>query len=229
MISLTLLLGVLSCSSMQLPDGLFNTDTLTTEDVIDGLKEALLQGSSKATGEASALDGYFGNLEIRIPFPQEIEQVEDALRNIGFDREVDRFILSMNRAAEKAADQALPIFSSAIRSMTFGDAWQILRGDDDAATRYLEATTSEQLRAAFQPVIRDALEAVHATRYYGDVVNLYNSLPLVKPVNPDLDEYVTERALGGLFVLMAREEARIREDPLARATELMRRVFAEQD
>jgi hypothetical protein len=214
---------------MQLVEELLGTDTLTTEDVIGGLKEALLQGASKATGDASALDGYFGNLDIRIPFPQEIEHVEDALRNIGFEREVDRFILSLNRAAEKAADQALPIFGTAIKSMTFDDAWQILRGADDAATRYLERTTSEQLRAAFQPVIRDALDAVHATRYYGDIVSLYNSLPLVKPVNPDLDEYVTDRALDGLFVLMAGEEARIREDPLARATELMRRVFAEQD
>jgi hypothetical protein len=223
------LLAVISCSSMQLPEGLFRTDPLTTDDVIGGLKEALLQGASTATGEASALDGYFGNLAIRIPFPREIEQVEDTLRDIGFDREVDRFILSMNRAAEKAADQALPIFGTAIRSMTFEDAWQILRGADDEATRYLERTTSEQLRSTFQPVIRDALDTVNATRYYGDIVQLYNSLPLVKPVNPNLDEYVTAKALDGLLTLMAAEEARIREDPLARATELMRRVFAEQD
>jgi hypothetical protein len=179
--------------------------------------------------KAGLLDGYLENPELRIPFPQEIEKVETTLRDIGLDREVDRFIVSMNRAAEKAAEKALPIFGSAIKSMTFEDAWQILRGDDDAATRYLERTTSDQLYAAFQPVVRDALDAVHATRYYSDLIGLYNSLPLVKPVNPNLDEYVTHRAMDGLFVLMAKEEARIRENPLARTTELMRRVFAEQD
>ena len=234
-LALILLTMINACTSSQLSRALedagdlIGADALTAEDVINGLKEALYQGGSKATGQASALDGYLENPELRIPFPREIEKVETTLRDIGLDREVDRFILSMNRAAEKAAEKALPIFGSAIKSMTFEDAWQILRGDDDAATRYLERTTSDQLYAAFQPVVRDALEAVHATRYYSDLIGLYNSLPLVDPVNPNLDEYVTHRAMDGLFVLVAKEEARIRENPLARTTELMRRVFAEQD
>jgi hypothetical protein len=234
-LGLVTLLVIVSCSSAQLSrahedaGGVMGAHTLTAEDVAEGLKEALLQGVSKATEQASARDGFLENLEIRIPFPPEIEKVENTLRDIGFEREVDRFILSMNRAAEKAAERALPIFSSAIRAMTFHDAWQILKGDDDAATRYLERSTSERLQEAFQPVIRDSLDAVHATKYYSDLIGLYNSLPLVKPVNPNLDEYVTDRAMHGLFVLLAEEEARIRENPLARTTELMRRVFAQQD
>jgi hypothetical protein len=234
-LTLILLAMMNACSSAQLSRALedahdlMGADTLTTEDVIKGLKEALNQGGSRATEQASALDGYLENPELRIPFPQEIEKVETTLRDIGLDREVDRFIVSMNRAAEKAAEKALPIFGSAIKSMTVEDAWQILRGGDDEATRYLERTTSDQLYEAFQPVVRDALDTVHATRYYSDLIGLYNSLPLVKPVNPNLDEYVTHRAMDGLFVLMAKEEARIRENPLARTTELMRRVFAEQD
>jgi len=229
------LLVLSCCSSTQLSrtledmEDILSADELTTGDVINGLKEALVQGSTKAANQASALDGYFGNLEIRIPFPPEIVKVETTLRDIGLDREVDRFILSMNRAAERAAEKALPIFSSAIRSMTIEDAWGILKGEDDAATQYLQRTTSDQLRAEFQPVVKDALDTVNATKYYSDIIALYNALPLVKQKNPNLDEYVTVKAMDGLFVLMAREEARIREDPLARTTELMRRVFSAQD
>jgi hypothetical protein len=232
-----LLLGLLStaCSSSQLSrtigevSDMWDGEELTTGDVIEGLKEALVQGAGAATDQASAADGYLKNLQIRIPFPPEIEKVETTLRDIGLDREVDRFILSMNRAAERAAERALPIFTSAVRSMTIEDGWAILRGEDDAATRYLDRTTRGQLSAEFQPVVKEALDTVNATRYYADVMNLYNSLPFVEPVNPNLDEYVTDRAIDGLFLLMAAEEARIRQDPLARTTELMSRVFAEQD
>jgi hypothetical protein len=234
-LGLTVLLLLWSCTSSQFSrtiddvSGIIGAEKLTTEDVIGGLKEALEQGARIAADEASVEDGYFGNAEIRIPFPPEIEKVESTLRDIGLDREVDRFILSMNRAAEQAADRALDIFVSAIRSMTIEDAWNILMGEDDAATQYLKRTTSPELFAAFQPVVKDALDLVHATRYYSDIIQLYNSLPFVQQVNPNLDEYVTLKAMDGLFILIAREEALIREDPIARTTELMRRVFSEQD
>jgi hypothetical protein len=235
LLGLTVPMLLWSCTSSQLSrtiddmGGLLGAEELTTEDVIGGLKQALEQGASIATDEASVVDGYFGNAEIRIPFPPEIEKVEGTLRDIGLDREVDRFIRSMNRAAEQAADRAIDIFVSAIRSMTIEDAWDILMGEDDAATQYLRKTTSPELFAAFQPVVKEALDSVLATRYYSDIIELYNSLPLVQQVNPNLDEYVTMKAMDGLFLLIAREEALIREDPIARTTELMRRVFSEQD
>ena len=142
--------------------------------------------------------------------------------------EVDRFVMTLNRGAEEAAKEAKPIFISAIKSMTIQDAWGILRGEPDAATQYLKRTTSAQLREKFKPVIQNALNKVNATKYYGDIVNTYNQIPLVQDVNPDLNEYATEKAMEGLFALIAKEEKNIRENPVARTTELLKKVFKEQ-
>jgi hypothetical protein len=200
----------------------------TTTEVALGLKEALTQGISKGAAQASQEDGYYGNSLIRIPFPPDVERVETRLRQIGLGNEVDKFILSLNRGAEKAADEAKPIFISAIKSMTIQDAWNILRGEDDAATQYLKRVTSDQLKAKFQPIISQSLNQVNATRYYGDIINTYNKIPLVQKVDPDLDSYATDRAIEGLFTLVAQEEKNIRENPIARTTELLRRVFSRQ-
>ncbi len=215
----------------QAVDGILGSDSgtpLTTEEVIGGLKEALIKGITTGSNKASAIDGYFANQLIKIPFPPEAQKMENTLRDIGLGNEVDKFIKTLNRGAEKAAKEAKPIFVSAIRSMTIQDAWGILKGEPDAATRYLERTTSAQLKSKFQPVIHNALQQVNATKYYGDLATRYNKIPLVKKVNPDLDAYATDKAIQGLFQLIAQEEANIRKDPLARTSELLKKVFKSQ-
>ncbi len=201
---------------------------LTTAEVAEGLKEALVKGISVGADKVSQVDGYFRNPEIKIPFPPDVRRVEERLRQIGLGNQVDNFITTLNRGAEEAAKEAKPIFVSAIRSMTIEDAWAILRGSDDAATQYLKRTTSAQLKEKFQPVIQNALNKVNATKYYSDIVTRYNQLPMVQKVNPDLDDYATDRAIEGLFLMIAKEEKNIRENPVARTTELLRRVFGSQ-
>lgn len=201
---------------------------LTSAEVGEGLKEALIKGISTGSDLASRVDGYFKNPEIKIPFPPEVKKVEDKLRQLGFNNDVDRFILTLNRGAEEAAKEAKPIFITAIKSMTIQDAWGILKGEQDAATQYLKRTTSLQLKEKFKPVIQNALNKVNATKYYGDIVNTYNQIPFVQDVNPDLNEYATEKAMEGLFIMIAKEEKNIRENPIARTTELLKRVFRAQ-
>lgn len=198
---------------------------LTTAEVGDGLKEALINGISKGSDQVSQLDGYFKNPEIKIPFPPEVQKVEKTLRDIGLGSEVDKFVMTLNRGAEDAAREAKPIFVSAIKSMTIQDAWAILRGEDNAATEYLKRTTSSQLKSAFKPVIQNSLDKVNATKYYGELVTRYNKIPLVEKVNPNLDDYATDKAIEGLFTMIAKEEKNIRKDPVARTTELLKRVF----
>ncbi len=197
----------------------------TTGEVVAGLKEALIQGISKGSDNASKIDGYLKNPLIKIPFPPDVQKVEDRLRQIGLGKEVDKFITSLNRGAERAALEAKPIFIDAIKSMTIDDAWSILRGEQDAATQFLKRTTSDALKAKFQPIIKSSLDEVNATRYYGDLVGTYNKIPLVKKVDPELDNYATDKAIEGLFLLVAQEEANIRENPVARTTELLKKVF----
>jgi hypothetical protein len=202
---------------------------LTTVDVAEGLKEALIKGISSGSDIASQLDGYFKNPEIKIPFPPEVKKVEDKLRQLGFNNEVDRFVLTLNRGAEDAAKEAKPIFIAAIKSMTIQDAWGILKGEPDAATQYLKRTTLGQLKEKFKPVIQNALHKTNATKYYGDIVNTYNQIPFVQDVNPNLDEYATDKAMEGLFIMIAKEELSIRKNPAARTTELLKRVFGAQN
>lgn len=199
----------------------------TTSEVASGLKQALEKGTLTGTRQASQENGYFGNPRLRIPFPEDVQKVETRLRQLGFGNQVDEFVLTLNRGAEKAAIEAKPIFIDAIRQMTIQDAWNILRGDDDAATQYLRRTTGGQLEAKFRPVISDALKSTNATKYYSDLVSTYNRIPGVSDVNPDLESYATEKAIDGLFLLIADEEKNIRENPVARTTELLRKVFGQ--
>lgn len=224
------------CSSSQISQTLGEVNKaleleqpLSTAEVGEGLKEALIKGISNGSDLASRVDGYFQNPKIKIPFPPEAKKVEDKLRQLGFDKDVDRFIMTLNRGAEEAAKEAKPIFVTAIKSMTIQDAWGILKGEPDAATQYLKRTTSIQLREKFKPVIKDALSKVNATKYYGDIVNTYNQIPFVQDVNPNLDDYATDKAMEGLFLLISEEEKKIREDPLARTTDLLKRVFRAQN
>lgn len=198
---------------------------LTTAEVAEGLKEALVKGISTGSDLVSVTDGYFKNAEIKIPFPPDVKKVEDALRKVGLGNQVDKFVMTLNRGAEDAAKEAKPIFIAAIKSMTIQDAWAILRGEDDAATQYLKRTTSALLKEKFKPVIQNSLNKVNATKYYGEIVTRYNQIPMVEKVNPELDDYATDKAIEGLFVMIAKEEKNIRQDPVARTTELLKRVF----
>ena len=234
-ILLILSLGfTLSCTEAQLASatkqiGAVLGDELTTENVAEGLKEALVKGTNKGADQASKRDGYYKNSLIKILFPPEITKVENKLRALGMNQLVDDFVLSLNRGAEDAAIEAKPIFVNAIKEMTISDAWNILKGEKNAATNYLKKTTSTQLYQKFNPVIKTSLEKVNATKYYDDIVTTYNAIPFVEKVNPNLDDYVTNKAMDGLFLLIEKEEKNIRENPVARTTELLKRVFAEQD
>lgn len=198
---------------------------LTNDDVVMGLKEALKVGINKGADSASKMNGYYLNPKIKIPFPPEVQKVENALRKIGLGSEVDKFVISLNRGAEEAAKEAKPIFINAILNMSFSDAWGILRGEKNAATMFLKRTTSAALVQAFTPTIEKALQKTQATKYYTDLATTYNALPFTQKVNPDLKGYATQKAIDGLFILVEEEEARIRENPLARTTELLKRVF----
>jgi hypothetical protein len=198
---------------------------LTKEEVANGLKEALVNGIAKGTDLTSKMDGYFKNPEIKIPFPKDVKKVEDKLRQLGMGSEVDRFVLTLNRGAEEAAKEAKPIFISAIKQMSIDDAFAVLKGQPDAATQFLKRTTSAQLKEKFKPVVQTNLDKVNATKYYGDLISNYNRIPFVSKVNPNLNEYATDMAIQGLFTMIAKEEKSIRQDPAARTSELLKKVF----
>ncbi|WP_209332302.1 DUF4197 domain-containing protein [Lunatimonas salinarum] len=203
--------------------------TLTNEDVGDGLRDALVKGISEGADKASLENGFFGNELIRIALPEELTKLEATLRQFGLGAEVDRVLLTINRGAESAAKEAKPIFINAIRQLTIQDAFAILRGEQDAATQFLRRTTSAQLTELFQPKVQESLNQVGATRHYTDLVNAYNAIPTTRKINPDLNAYVTEMAIDGLFKLIAEEEQKIRANPAERTTAIMRRVFSAVD
>lgn len=198
---------------------------LSENEIVLGLKEALNVGISNGSESASKVDGFFKNELIKIAVPPEAQKVADALRKMGLGAEVDKFTLSLNRAAEDAAKKSKPIFVKAITSMTVPDALSILKGQDDAATQYLKKSTNDELFKAFFPVVDSTLNLNKATEYYADIVKTYNQLPLVKKVNPDLKQYATQKTIDGLYVLIAQEEKKIRENPGARVTDLLKKVF----
>jgi len=203
--------------------------TLTNEDVGNGLRDALVKGISVGADQAATENGFFGNNLIRIPLPEDLRKLESTMRQFGLGAEVDRVLLTINRGAESAAKEAKPIFINAIRQLTFQDAFNLLRGEKDAATQFLRRTTANELTSLFQPEIQKSLNEVGATKHYADLVNAYNSLPGTRDINPDLNAYVTSMALDGLFTLIAEEELKIRENPAERTTAIMRRVFGSID
>jgi len=197
----------------------------TESEAAQGIREALVKGTQNGVSLVSVTDGYFGNAAIKIPFPDDAKMVESRLRSMGLGKQVDEAILSLNRAAEDAAHGAQPIFVDAITGMSIQDAIGIVRGPEDAATSYLKRTTTAKLTDAFKPVIKTSLDKVNATKYWSDLINTYNKIPLVQKVNPDLAAYVTSKAIDGLFVMIAAEEKLIRKDPVARTSEILRKVF----
>jgi hypothetical protein len=202
-------------------------DSLSTLDIAGGLKQALEAGAQRSSNKLSALDGFFKDAALKILLPAEALKAEQKLRALGFGKQVDNAILSMNRAAEDASKSAATIFINSIKQMTIADAAGILRGGDFAATNYLKTKTTAELTNAFRPVIEQSLAKVDATKYWNSLFTTYNKFSADK-VNPDLTAYVTERALAGMFTQVSKEEQLIRKDPLARSTELMKKVFGNQ-
>jgi Protein of unknown function (DUF4197) len=191
-----------------------------------GIKEALAQGVTKAVLNLHQTDGFFGSETYKVLLPPDSKKAETTLRRIGLGSQVDKAILAINRAAEDAVGSASPIFMDAIKEMTLTDALGIVRGNRDAATRYFRQKTSQQLVDAFAPPVKASLDKTNATKYYADIAKTYNRLPTTfDEVNPDLTSFVVGRAVDALFDQIAREEANIRSNPLARTTDILRRVF----
>ncbi len=203
--------------------------TLSNEDIIHGLREALNVGSNNSTSSASKADGYLKNARLFIPFPPEAKDMKTKLVKLGMEKKVNEFETSLNRAAEEAAKSAAPIFLDAIKNMSIGDGMAILKGADTAATKYLKDNTTTQLTQKFRPIVKDAIEKVKVTGYWNPLVTKYNKIPGVKKQNPDLEAYVTQRAIAGLFLLVADEEAKIRKDPMARVNDILKKVFGFND
>ncbi len=197
----------------------------TKDEISRGIREALIVGTQNTVEKTSQLNGFYNNPLIRIPFPPEAQKAEQTVRSLGLDKQVDQFVKTLNRGAEEASKKATPIFISAIKQMTLRDVYDIWQGENNAATRYLRNTTERRLKREFRPVIKEALDKVELTRYWNPVVSTYNKIPLVDKVNPNLDEYVLTETLDGLFLVIAQEEAKIREDPVARVSEILRKVF----
>jgi hypothetical protein len=198
---------------------------LSDGTIIDGLKQALEVATKNSVGQVSKYDGYFGNPDIKILFPEKIRKTADVLSKVGFEKEVDDFVLSMNRAAEDAAPEAKAIFFDAIKQMTFEDARGILNGGDTAATEYFKRKTHDRLYTAFEPRVSDSMNKVGVTKKYKDLTDRYSAIPFMDAEDYDLDRYVTEKSLDGLFYVLGEEEKKIRTDPAARVTDLLKKVF----
>lgn len=201
-----------------------NKDGLSTSTIASGLKEALEIGTQKGANQLASVDGFFKDAAIKILMPDEAKKVEKSLRSVGLGSQVDNTILSMNRAAEDATKSAAPIFVDAIKQMTIEDALGILKGGDFAATNYLKSKTTNALTQAFRPVIEKSLVKVDATKYWNTLFTNYNQFSAEK-INPDLAAYVTEKALAGIFYQVGIEEQKIRKDPMAQTTDLLKKVF----
>jgi len=202
---------------------------LSNADIASGLKEALIKGSQSAVSTLGKENGFFSHPKLKIPMPEKLQTVEAALRKLKQDKIADEFVLSMNRAAEKAVPKAMSIFSSAIKTLSIEDAYGILQGPDNAATEYLKKTSGSQLHQQFLPIVKQATNNVGVTENYkGLIDNLGMMSKFIDVESLDLDKYVTDRAVNGLFSLVANEEKLIRADPTARTTELLKKVFSSQ-
>ncbi len=205
----------------------YGTGSLTNADIVAGLRQALTIGTQNGTSKLSAVDGFFKDAAIKILLPDEAKKVESTLRNLGMGSLVDNAVLSMNRAAEEAAKGAGTIFINAVKQMTITDALNILKGGDFAATNYFKGKTTAALTESFRPVITKALKNVNATKYWSDVTTVYNKFSSNK-VTTDLTQYVTQRAMDGIFYEIGLEEQKIRKDPVARTTDILKKVFGSQ-
>lgn len=227
--SLTFIAGCESASKILGSMTSSGDGTPTNTEVVGGLKQALENGISASANRLSMTDGYFKNNAIKVLFPPEAQKIEKTMRDIGMGNLVDQAIESFNRGAEKAAKQAAPIFVNAIKSMTINDAMGILLGAENSASNYLKASTYNQLEKTYMPVIEKSLNEVNATKYWSDIITRYNKIPLVQKQNPDLTSFVTQKALDGLFLMVEKEELKIRQNVSMRVTDLLKKVFGYAD
>ncbi len=214
------------CTTLQQVSSSFPSasGSLSESQIIAGLKQALTIGTQNGTDRLSAVDGFFADAAVKILMPPEATDIEKTLRQFGLGNLVDQAVLSLNRAAEDAAKSATPIFTDAIKQMTISDALGILRGGDFAATDYFKQKTTSALTAAFSPVIAKSLDKTDATKYWSDVFTTYNKFA-TKKVPTDITAYVTQKAIDGIFYEVGLEEQKIRKDPAARVTDLLKQVF----
>jgi len=234
-LSITLALGLSSCDVLEdvagavlAPTGTSSTPALTNSEVISGLKEALSVGIKNSVSLTSVTDGFMKNNNIRLPFPVEANKVKQKALDWGLDGQVEKFELTLNRAAEEATKEALPIFKQAILGMSVQDGFAILKGGDGAATNFLKDNTNSALIAAFSPKVEAAISKVKLTDIWEPIISKYNTAMTFTggdKINPDLNQYVTERAISGLFHMVSLEENKIRKDPMARVTDLLQKVF----
>lgn len=210
----------------QLPGVLEQSGTV---DIAGGLKEALNNGISKQVTKLTAVDGFYKNEMVKILLPEELKKVDSGLRKIGLGNLADEGLKAINRTAEDAVKEATPIFVDAIKGMTFTDAKNILMGNESAATTYLQSSTSTALYGKFNPVIKTSFSKVGADKVWANIITKYNAIPLVKKVNPDLTDYVTNQAMSGVFKMVAVEEKNIRTNLSSRTSDLLKKVFAMQD
>lgn len=220
---------VLNDLGIELPETGTTTTGLSQNEIIEGLKSALTVGAGNSSSTASKADGFLKNSKIKLPFPPEAESVREKVAKIpGGQSKIDEFVLTLNRAAEDAAIASKPIFIDAVKGMTVSDGLAILQGDEHAATNYLKDKTSASLKQAFMPKIKTSIDKVALTSKWGPIASLYNKAMLLtggKAVDPDLNNYVCDRAMAGLFTLIADEEQKIRKDPMARVNDILKKVF----
>ncbi|MGN6164988.1 MAG: DUF4197 domain-containing protein [Flavisolibacter sp.] len=222
-IAFALTIGLVSCDTLS---QISVPTTITQTEAAQGIREALDQGVGRGIGLLNKEDGFFGSQAYKLFLPQEAQKIENTLRQIGMGSLVDKAILQINRSAEDAVGYARPIFLDAIKGMTIADAINIIKGPKDAATQYFRNKTTEKLIAAFTPVIKSSLDKFSATKYYGDMIKAYNGFPTtINKLNPDLPSYVVGKAVDALFDQIALEEANIRENPVARTTDILKKVF----
>lgn len=222
--------AVSSCAEMQqIANQLPSVLEQGNVDIAGGLKEALNNGINKQVSKLTAVDGFYKNEMVKILLPEELQKVDAGLRKIGLGKLADDGLKAINRTAEDAVKEATPIFVSAVKGMTFTDAKNILMGNESAATTYLQSSTSTALYAKFNPVIKNSFAKVGADKVWANIITKYNSIPLVKKVNPDLTDYTTNKAMEGVFKMIAVEEKNIRTDLNSRTSDLLKKVFALQD
>ena len=220
---------VSSCSLFKETGSSTHSSGLTSRETAEGLIEALLVGADNSTQKASSKNGFYGNVAIKILFPPEAVKVRNAALQVGMRPLVDRFEMSLNRAAEDATKEAKPVLVGAIKKIRFKDVWDILFGADDAATQYLKLKTEPELLSKFRPIVQMSIGREEVTKHWKPLADTYNMIPFVQKVNPDLESYVTQKTLDGLFTLIADEERKIRKNPIARISEILRKVFGSKN
>lgn len=236
LLSLACLFTLVSCEVVNEATAVLNevsstdssTPELTNDQVVSGLREALSVGIKNATAKTSQVNGFLNNASIKIPFPPDAIKVKEKAESWGLSGQVDKIVTTLNRAAEEASKKAAPIFINAITSMSIADGFGILNGGDGAATRYLKEKTTASLKTAFLPDVKAAIEKVQLTKYWNPIITKYNQAMTFtggEKINPDLNDYVLNKAIGGLFQLVEKEENKIRKDPAARVTAILKKVF----